>query len=152
MKETQYAKLIYDAFRYQVAKQIGAMAAVLRGKIDAIVLTGGIANDQELVRDLTEMIGFPAPVEVRAGEFEMEAPASGALRVLRGEEQPQVYDGVPVFSDFEYLKRNILPAGRNKEEQYERTKKLSWPVPASWVLPGAGICAGGLRDLRVRPL
>lgn len=108
----QYAKLIYDAFKYQVAKQIGAMAAVLRGKIDAIVLTGGIANDQELVRDLTEMIGFLAPVEVRAGEFEMEALASGALRVLRGEEQPQVYDGVPVFSDFEYLKKEHPACGQ----------------------------------------
>ena len=101
-----YAKLIYDAFKYQVGKQIGAMAAVLHGKIDAIVLTGGIANDKELVKDVTEMVGFLAPVVVRAGEFEMEALASGALRVLHGEEQPQTYNGAPVFSGFGYLKKN----------------------------------------------
>ena len=58
------------------------------------------------------MIGFLAPVEVRAGEFEMEALASGALRVLRGEEQPQIYDGVPVFSDFEYLKKEYPACGQ----------------------------------------
>lgn len=102
----QYAKLIYDAFQYQVAKQIGAMAVVLNGKVDAIILTGGIANDEELTANLTEMVGFLAPVVVRAGEFEMEALAAGALRVLRGEEESLVYTGQPVFTNFEYLKTN----------------------------------------------
>lgn len=102
----KYAKLIYDAFLYQVAKQIGAMAVVLKGKVDAIVLTGGIANDKELAANLTEMVGFLAPVVVRAGEFEMEALAAGALRVLRGEEIPLVYTGQPVFTSFEHLKTN----------------------------------------------
>lgn len=99
-----YAKLVYEAFIYQIAKQIGAMAAVLHGKVDVIIFTGGIAHDKDLVEELRGYIGFIAPIEVRAGEFEMEALASGALRVLRGEEKPLVYTGVPVFTDFEYLK------------------------------------------------
>ena len=99
----RYAELVYQAFIYQIGKQIGAMSAVLKGDIDAIILTGGIANDKELVKALTDMVGYLAPVEVRPGEHEMEALAYGALRVLRGEEKPLVYTGIPVFSGFEYL-------------------------------------------------
>lgn len=76
---TKYAKLIYDAFQYQIAKEIGAMAVVLKGKVDAIVLTGGISHDKGLVANLTEQVGWIAPIEVRAGEFEMEALAAGGL-------------------------------------------------------------------------
>jgi len=96
-----YAKLVYDAFQYQIAKEIGAMAAVLEGQVDAIILTGGIAHDRDLVATLKARCGFIAPVEVRAGEFEMEALAAGALRVLTGQEEALVYTGVPVFSGFD---------------------------------------------------
>lgn len=97
----QYAKLIYDAMIYQIGKFIGAYAAVLRGKVDAIILTGGIARDENLVAELKDMVSFIAPVVAMPGEFEMEALAAGALRVLRGEEEPKNYTGVPVWSGFE---------------------------------------------------
>ncbi|WP_186564878.1 butyrate kinase [Lawsonibacter celer] len=95
-----YARLVYEAFQYQVGKRIGAMAAVMKGRVDAIVLTGGIAYDQVLTEHLREMVGFLAPVLVRPGELELEALAAGALRVLRGEEAPRHYTGQPVFSGF----------------------------------------------------
>lgn len=97
----KYAKLIYDAMIYQIGKFIGAYAAVLNGKVDAIILTGGIARDEQLVARVTEMVGFIAPVKVMPGEFEMEALAAGALRVLTGEEEPKEYTGIPVFAGFD---------------------------------------------------
>lgn len=82
-----YARLIYEAMAYQIAKEIGAGATVLKGKVDVIVLTGGIANDRELVGWIKERVEFIAPVKVYPGEMEMKAMAQGALRVLRGEEE-----------------------------------------------------------------
>lgn len=91
------SKLAYDAMILQIAKQIGAMAAALEGEVDGILLTGGIAKDRELTARLERKVGFIAPVTVLAGEFEMEALAAGALRVLTGEEQEKTYTGVPVW-------------------------------------------------------
>jgi butyrate kinase len=96
-----YAKLIYDAMIYQIAKNIGAYATVLKGEVDAILLTGGIARDDYLVDRITEVVQYIAPVKVYAGEFEMEALAAGALRVLRGEEEAKTYTGIPVWSGFD---------------------------------------------------
>ncbi len=93
-----YAKLIYDALIYQIGKNIGAYAAVLKGDVDAILLTGGIAHDDYLVGQITDMVKRIAPVKVYAGEFEMEALAAGAYRVLSGEEQGKIYTGTPVWS------------------------------------------------------
>jgi butyrate kinase len=95
-----YAKLIYDSMIYQAGKYIAAYSAVVRGSVDAILLTGGIAKDPYLVEKITEMVRFIAPVISYAGEFEMEAMAAGAIRVLRGEEEPKTYDGKPVWSGF----------------------------------------------------
>jgi butyrate kinase len=95
-----YAKLIYDAMIYQIGKNIGAYATVLKGDVDAILLTGGIANNSYLVERITDMVKYIAPVKVYAGEFEMEALAAGALRVLTGQEQPKIYNGIPVWSGF----------------------------------------------------
>ena len=67
------------------------MAAAANGKIDAIVLTGGIAQSRTLTQHLTEKVRFIADVAVIPGEFEMEALAAGVTRVLRGEEQARVY-------------------------------------------------------------
>jgi butyrate kinase len=100
-KGDSYAKLIYDAMIYQICKNIGSYAVVLKGKVDAIILTGGIANDAYLVEQVTDQVKFIAPVKVYAGEFEMEALASGAFRVLTGQEQPKTYTGVPVWNGFE---------------------------------------------------
>ncbi|MBC7332711.1 MAG: butyrate kinase [Synergistetes bacterium] len=86
-----YADLIYRGMVYQVAKEIGAMTAVLEGKLDAIVITGGIANDEGLIEDLKEYVGWISRFLVYKGEFEMEALALGALRVLRGEEKARLY-------------------------------------------------------------
>jgi butyrate kinase len=99
-KGDEYAKLIYDAMIYQIGKNIGAYATVLRGEVDAILLTGGIAHDTYVVERITDMVKYIAPVKVYAGEFEMEALAAGALRVLTGQEQSKTYTGVPVWSGF----------------------------------------------------
>ncbi len=87
------ARLIYEAMAYNVAKEIGAMATVLKGEVDAIVLTGGIANSEMLVGWIEERVRFIAPVRVYPGEDEMLALAQGALRVLKGEEEAKEYRG-----------------------------------------------------------
>lgn len=90
MTEPEYA-LIQDAMCYQVAKEIGAMAAVLKGKVDAILLTGGIAYGKPITNSIKEMVGFIAPVKIYPGEDEMRALAMNGLMVLRGEMEPKVY-------------------------------------------------------------
>lgn len=87
----QQALLVYQAMAYQVAKAIGAMAAVLKGQVDAIVMTGGIAYDENFIDWIKQYVDFIARVMVFPGEGELEALAYGALRVLRGEEKAQVY-------------------------------------------------------------
>ncbi|SHH19193.1 butyrate kinase [Tepidibacter thalassicus] len=85
------AKLIYEAMAYQVAKEIGACATVLKGKVDAIVLTGGIAYSKMFVNWIQERVSFIGEVKVYPGEDEMIALAQGGLRVLRGEEEAKTY-------------------------------------------------------------
>ncbi|MEJ8555156.1 butyrate kinase [Tepidibacter sp. Z1-5] len=85
------AKLIYQAMAYQVAKEIGACATVLKGKVDAIVLTGGIAYSKMMVEWIKERISFIGDIKVYAGEDEMTALAQGGLRVLKGEEEAKTY-------------------------------------------------------------
>jgi butyrate kinase len=87
------AALIFDAMAYQIAKDIGAMATVLHGRIDAIVLTGGMARSEKLIGQLRAAIEWIAPVMVYPGEDELQALAEGALRVLRGEEKAQELKG-----------------------------------------------------------
>lgn len=85
------AKLVYEAMGYQVAKDIGAAAAVLCGKVDAIILTGGIAYEKMMVDIIKEKVEFIAPITVYPGEDEMLALAQGALRVLNGKEEVKEY-------------------------------------------------------------
>jgi len=85
------AQMILEAMIYQIAKEIGAMASVLSGMVDAIILTGGISRDERLMRWLHDRISFIAPVHRLPGEFEMEALALGVLRVLSGEEAEKEY-------------------------------------------------------------
>ena len=80
------AGLVLDAFCYNVGKDIGKLAAAAKGKVDRIVLTGGIAFSERISTAITEYVDWIAPVIVAAGEFEMEALAEGGLRILRGEE------------------------------------------------------------------
>lgn len=98
---SRYAKLVYDSMIYQIGKTAGSMAAVLHGRVDGIIFTGGISHDAYLVKELTEMLGFIAPITVMAGEFEMEALAAGALRVLTGKEKAKEYTGIPVWKGFD---------------------------------------------------
>lgn len=85
------ARLIYQAMAYQIAKEIGAGATVLKGEVDAIILTGGLAYDDELMDWIKERVGFIAKVMVYPGEFEMLALAQGVLRVFRGDEKAKAY-------------------------------------------------------------
>jgi butyrate kinase len=84
-------KLIFDSFIYQIGKEIGKNAAVLCGKVDSIILTGGIAYSKPVVAGLKEMVDFIAPVTVYPGEDELLALAEGAIRVLNGEEKAKNY-------------------------------------------------------------
>ena len=85
------AKLVFEAFSYQVSKDIGAMAAVLKGKVDQIILTGGIAHGEQVTNDIKERVSIIAPVTVYPGEDELLALAEGALRVINGEEEAKIY-------------------------------------------------------------
>ncbi len=86
-KEDDRAKLVIDAMAYQIAKEIGGMCAILKGDVDAIIITGGMAHNPEFVEKIKSYVYRFAPVFVVPGEFEMLALAQGALRVLRGEER-----------------------------------------------------------------
>lgn len=85
------AKLVYEAMAYQIAKSIGEMATVLYGKVDAIILTGGIAYSKMLTEWIKARVEFISEVLVLPGENEMEALALGTLRVLRGKEIAREY-------------------------------------------------------------
>ncbi|WP_026508094.1 butyrate kinase [Butyrivibrio sp. MC2013] len=85
------AKLVLDAFIFQVSKNIGAMGAVLKGKVDQIIITGGIAYNERITGAMKERVSHIADVTVYPGEDELLALAQGAIRVLNGEEEPKVY-------------------------------------------------------------
>lgn len=86
-----HARLIYEAMAYQIAKEIGLMATVLHGDVQAVVLTGGLAFSEMLVGWIAERVRWIAPLLLYPGEHEMSAMAQGALRVLRGEEEAKEY-------------------------------------------------------------
>lgn len=90
-KGDKKAELVYKAMAYQVSKEIGACAAVLKGKVDAIILTGGIAYDKDFTKWIKEDVEFISDVLIYPGEDEMIALAEGGLRVLRGEEEAKKY-------------------------------------------------------------
>lgn len=86
-----HAKLVYEAMAYQIAKEIGAMATVLKGNVDAIVLTGGLAHSRMLMDWIRERVEWIAPILIYPGQDEMLAMVQGVLRVLRGEEEAKEY-------------------------------------------------------------
>ena len=88
-----YARLIFETMVYQIAQQIGAMAAVLKGRVDAVLITGGMAHSKELVGQLQEAVQWVAPMRVYPGEDELRALVEGVLRVLRHEEPAQEFTG-----------------------------------------------------------
>ena len=83
--------MIGDAFIYQLAKEIGAMSVVVKGKVDAILVTGGIAYGKEMMDQLSDYVKFIAPVFIYPGEDEMGALASNGLAVLDGTEEIKIY-------------------------------------------------------------
>ncbi len=87
----EQARLIYEAMAYQISKEIGLMSTVLKGRPDAIVLTGALAHSQMLLGWIRERVEWIAAILVYPGGDEMLAMAQGALRVLQGEEQVQEY-------------------------------------------------------------
>ena len=86
-----HADEVREAFILQVCKNIGSMACVLKGKVDRIIVTGGIAYNKEVVDKMEERAGFIAPFTVYPGEDELLALAQGALRVMNGEEEAMKY-------------------------------------------------------------
>jgi len=85
------AALVYRAMIYQVAKEIGAMATTLKGVLDGIIITGGIAHSERVVNDLAERIKFIAGISVHPGENELESLAAGGFRAIDGEQEVQIY-------------------------------------------------------------
>lgn len=96
-----YATRVWQAMIYQICKSIGSMATVLEGKVDGIVLTGGLLRFDDILSDIRRRCEWIAPVSAYPGEFEQEAMAAGALRVLTGEEAARSYSGHPVWQGFE---------------------------------------------------
>ena len=96
-KGDAYAKIVYDAMIYQIAKDIGAYSIPLKGNIDGIIITGGMAHSDYIVNELKRYISFLGKVIVIPGEEEMQALSNGALRVLTGEEKAREYTAEPVW-------------------------------------------------------
>ena len=106
----QKATLIYNAMAYQIAKEIGSASAVLKGKVDAIVLTGGLAYGKTFVKEISSYVDWIADVYVFPGENELQALAEGALRVLRKEEEAKHYPNEKMVSKvFKILKQHRTP-------------------------------------------
>ena len=99
-KGDKKATLVWNTMIYQISKLIGEMAVVLCGKVDGILLTGGLVRFQDIVDGIRMRCGFIAPIEVYPGEMEQEALALPALKALRGEIRPQAYSGRNVWSGF----------------------------------------------------
>ena len=97
----KFAEVVYRTTAYQLGKDIASMAAAMKGQVDAIVLTGGIAYSKLMCSMIVDYVSWIAPVVTYPGEFEMDALAAGAIRVLNGEEEPKSYTGKPVFPGFE---------------------------------------------------
>lgn len=90
-EKDEKAKLIIDAMAYQISKEIGAMATVLKGNIDAIVITGGLANSEKFISMIKERVSKLGLIMVYPGSYEMEALCQGALRALNNFEKPLVW-------------------------------------------------------------
>lgn len=91
-KDDKYAKLIFDAMAYQIGKEIGQCGPVLKGDLEAIIITGGLAYSEYFIEAIKQMVEFIAPLIVYPGEDEMEALNLGVKRVLDGVEKYKIYE------------------------------------------------------------
>ena len=98
----KFAELAYNAMIYTFIKWTAMMAGVLAGKVDGILMTGGLAYDEELVEKVKSHTEWIAPVFVYPGSFETEALGAGVERVLSGEEVARIYSGKPVWNGFDF--------------------------------------------------
>ena len=96
----EYAKLIIEGMAYQFAKAIGEYSVVLKGKFEAILLTGGVARSERIMDIVRSYVDWIAPVYVYPGELEVAALAAGGYRALIGEAEVMEYTGKPVFEGF----------------------------------------------------
>lgn len=94
------AVTLWKTMIYQICKSIGEMAAVLKGQVDGIILTGGLVRFADIVEGIQERCGWIAPIAVYPGECEQEAMANAVLEVLHGEKTAHIYSGRPVFEGF----------------------------------------------------
>ena len=95
------AVLVWNTMIYQICKSIGAMSAVLCGKVDAILLTGGLMRYDDITAGIRERCGWIAPIHVYPGEMEQEAMAFSVLKVLRGQAAAMTYSGKNVWQGFD---------------------------------------------------
>ena len=95
------ATLVWNTMIYQICKQIGEMSAVLCGRVDAILLTGGLMRFDDITEGIRARCGWIAPIHVYPGEMEQEALALSVLKVLRGQAKAMTYSGKPVWQGFE---------------------------------------------------
>ena len=100
-KGDKKAVLVWKTMIYQICKSIGAMSCVLGGKVDAILLTGGLMRFEDIAEGIRERCGWIAPVVLYPGEMEQEAMAYPVLKVLRGEAAARIYSGKNVWNGFE---------------------------------------------------
>ena len=98
------ATLVWNAMIYQCCKQVGAMSAVLEGKVDGILLTGGLMRYDDIIEGIRRRCGWIAPITVYPGEMEQEAMAHSVLKVLHGEAEAIHYSGRPVWEGFNFNK------------------------------------------------
>ena len=95
------ACLVWNTMIYQICKMIGEMSTVLCGKVDGILLTGGLLRFTDIQEEIERRCGFIAPISVYPGEMEQEAMALPTLKALRGELVPHTYTGKNVWNGFE---------------------------------------------------
>ena len=97
------ATLVWNTMIYQICKSIGEMSAVLSGRVDAILLTGGLMRFGDITEGIRERCGWIAPIHVYPGEMEQEALAFSVLKVLRGRAKAMTYSGKPVWQGFDWI-------------------------------------------------
>lgn len=103
MRGDRHAKLVWNTVIYQIAKSIGEMACVLKGRVDGILLTGGLVRFEDIVQGIEERCSWIAPISVYPGEVEQEAMCYPVLDVLDGKREANTYTGRPVFSGFDFI-------------------------------------------------
>jgi butyrate kinase len=118
-------KLIFEAMAFQIAEEIGARATNLKGKVDAIILTGGLANSKMLTEWIKERVEHISNVHIYPGELELEALAAGALRALRGEETVKRYNiKIPKIGIYYWDNIEAYVSAINHIEDYFREKNF----------------------------